>query len=260
MARIEIKNQANGSIDIFLTGEIGDSWWDEHTTSANDIVDRLPELRAANAVNLYINSPGGDAFDGIAIYNVLKEFAAKTTAHVIGLAASAASVVLMAADNRIIHTGGMVMVHRAWSYVAGNCSDLRKTAQDLEALDSSLANIYAENTGLEEAVVQDLMLAETWMTAAEAVEKGFCTQEDTQEVAALVSIPKSLASVFKHIPENVKNLYQPTKRDAEKALRDAGFSASVSRGILAHGFKNQRDAGPDFSAAIKLARSILNKE
>jgi phage terminase large subunit-like protein len=120
-----------------------------------------------------INSPGGDAFEGIAIYNLLREHQGKITCNVIGLAASAGSIIAMAGDEIRMGAAAMMMIHSSHGVVVGNQEDMREFADLLDSIDRAVAGLYAARTGKSEADVLELMKKETWMTGPEAVKAGF---------------------------------------------------------------------------------------
>lgn len=124
-------------------------------------------------VTVNINSPGGDMFEGLAIYNMLRDHPGEVTVKVLGLAASAASIVAMAGDQRMIARAGFFMVHNAWVVAMGNRNDLRDVADFLEPFDRTMADIYAAATGGDVKAMQKLMDAETFIGGSDAVDKGF---------------------------------------------------------------------------------------
>jgi ATP-dependent protease ClpP protease subunit len=133
----------------------------------------ISAIRAAGDadVALRINSPGGDVFAGVAMAQAIREHKGRVTAHVDGYAASAASLLVAAADEAVISPSGMLMIHKAWTIAMGNADDMMATAGLLEKIDGQLVEAYREKAG----DTQDwaaLMAAETWFTAAEAVEAG----------------------------------------------------------------------------------------
>jgi ATP-dependent Clp protease protease subunit len=128
------------------------------------------------SIEVHLNSPGGDAFAGVAIYNLLKAQSKPVAVIVDGLAASAASIVAMAGDTITMNTGSVMMIHNAMSMAFGAADDLRKTADTLDTVTSSIADIYVAKTGLDKAKVLDMQAEETWMNATEAVDKGFATK------------------------------------------------------------------------------------
>lgn len=158
------------SLDITIYGDIGESWWSD-STSAVDI-ERTLKATSANVININLNSPGGDVFDGIAIYNQLKNHSAKVIINIDGLAASAASIIAMAADELIMNTGSMLMIHEASTWTWGTKLDIRKTLNALEGIDKSIADIYMTRYQGERSEIETMIANETWFTANEAVEIG----------------------------------------------------------------------------------------
>lgn len=124
-------------------------------------------------VTVNINSPGGDVFEGIAIYNRLREHPGQVNVKVLGLAASAASIIAMAGDNVQIGASSFIMIHNAWVLAVGNRHDMREVADFLEPFDEALASVYVSRTGQELAQVQDAMDHETWFNGTKAVELGY---------------------------------------------------------------------------------------
>ena len=123
-------------------------------------------------VHVRLNSPGGDVFGGVAMANALRETAARVIVHVDGYAASAASLLVAAADEAVIAPGGMVMIHNAWTIALGNADDFMATAELLEKIDGEIAEAYFAKAGGDKEKWRALMAAETWFTGAEAVEAG----------------------------------------------------------------------------------------
>ena len=142
-------------------------------------------------VNVNINSPGGDVFEGIAIYNRLRDHQGKITVRIMGLAASAASIIAMAGDNIQIGSASFLMIHNAWVLAIGNRHDMLETANFLEPFDRALADVYVARTGQDLATVQAAMDADTWFNGTQAIELGYADellppdamQEDTAKAA-----------------------------------------------------------------------------
>ena len=172
------KDSSAGCIDIL--GEIGASMFGGVT--AGSVKAQLDAIGKAPVI-VTLNSPGGDAFEGVAIFNLLRAHPGKITMNVLGLAASAASVIAMAGDETIMGEAAFLMIHSSWGIVAGNQSDMREFADLLDSLDQAVAGLYASRCGLPQAEVLDMMRAETWLNGPDAVAKGFA---DT----ALVCDPK----------------------------------------------------------------------
>lgn len=182
-------NEATNSTEITIYGIIGDSWWDD-SVSASDISNALKSITGDIVINL--NSPGGDAFDGIAIYNRLKKHDGKVTINVDGWACSAASVIMMAGDEVIMGLGAMAMIHEASTIVWGTKTDMRKESDVLENLEDGIIDIYMTKANVERDEIRNMVDAETWFSAQKAVEIGFATStatslpvEDSEEVAQL---------------------------------------------------------------------------
>lgn len=156
---------------ISIYDVIGEDYWTGGFT-AKRMAAALRTIGKAD-VTVKINSPGGDLFEGIAIYNLLREHPARVTVDVMGMAASAASIIAMAGDDIRMGLGTFMMVHNGWSIVIGNRHDLRAAADLFEEFDAAIADIYQARTGLDRKAVEKLMNDETYMSASTAVEKGF---------------------------------------------------------------------------------------
>ena len=165
---IRAASSDDNTISIFDV--IGKDYWDEGVT-AKRISGALRSLNRAD-VTVNINSPGGDMFEGLAIYNLLREYQGKVTVKVLGIAASAASIIAMAGDDIQIGRGAFLMIHNCWVIAVGNRHDFAELAVSLEPFDKAMADIYAARSGLEMATVQKLMDAESYIGGSDAVEKG----------------------------------------------------------------------------------------
>ncbi|ELY5804175.1 Clp protease ClpP [Cronobacter sakazakii] len=166
---IRAARDGNNSISIFDV--IGADYWGEGVT-ASRIAGALRSLNGAD-VTVNINSPGGDMFEGLAIYNLLREYDGKVTVKVLGLAASAASIIAMAGDEVQIGRGAFLMIHNCWVYAMGNRHDLAQIATDMAPFDKAMSDIYQARSGLDAATVDKMMDGETYIGGSEAVEKGF---------------------------------------------------------------------------------------
>lgn len=170
--RVEAKAEledAPTSADVYIYDEIGESWWGGIAPKA--LIDEITALDVDD-LNVYINSPGGAAWDGIAIMNALRRHKAKVHVTVDALAASAASMIAMAGDRITMNRGGQLMIHDASGGVYGNAKFLEETAEILHKLSNSYADTYAARAGGSRESWRALMEAETWYTAEEAVEAG----------------------------------------------------------------------------------------
>lgn len=203
--------------EITIYGDIGESWWGE-SISANDIKTALKDV-LTDTVTIRLNSPGGDAFDGIAIYNQLKNHKAKVIAHVDGLAASAASIIAMAADELIMNTGSMMMIHEASTFTWGTKVDIKKTLNALEGIDKSIADIYMTRFNGERDELNSLVESESWFTASEAVDKGLADKVNNTEDENEIENLKSLVFNLQNELTQLKNPKQeePVQRPAASA-------------------------------------------
>jgi ATP-dependent protease ClpP protease subunit len=183
-------NKSTG--EIFLYGAVGASWYEDSFTSV-EVIDALNDIGNKRAI-VRINSPGGVADEGIAIYNAIKRHKAGADTHVDALAASAASVIALAGETRTTSAGARWMIHRALTIDMGNATQLRKTADTLETYDRSLVEIYSEYLP-EGTDVMALLDAETWYTGPEAVAAGLSTSTGGKSDAK-----PTVASWFKNPP------------------------------------------------------------
>jgi ATP-dependent protease ClpP protease subunit len=193
----------NGNAELMIYDEIG-GWG----ISARQFASDLQALGKIGTLTARIHSPGGDVFEGMAIYNMIKGHPAHKVCHIDGLAASMASVIAMAFDEVIMPENAMMMVHKPWGGTLGDAEDMRKYADLLDKVESNLVGAYQQKTGLPEAELHTLLAAETWLTGREAVEKGFANTltEPLQMAASLTS--KRLKD-FTNMPEALKNLFAP---------------------------------------------------
>lgn len=166
-----IKAAKPGDNSISIFDVIGADYWGDGVT-ASRIAGALRSLDGAD-VTVNINSPGGDMFEGLAIYNLLREYKGKVTVKVLGLAASAASIIAMAGDEVQIGRGAFLMIHNCWVYAMGNRHDLAQIAADMEPFDKAMGDIYSARSGLSLEDVSAMMDGETYIGGSDAVEKGF---------------------------------------------------------------------------------------
>lgn len=164
---------------LTLSGTIANLSFLDDTISAKAVKDSLDNVKEDIVIRL--NSGGGDVFEGIEIYNYLKSLSNHITIEVTALAASAASLVAMAGDKIIIRTGANMMVHEASTMAFGNKSDIQKTLNALTAIDTSIVDIYHDRTGLDRDEIVNLITNETWLTADEAINKGFADEKSSRK-------------------------------------------------------------------------------
>jgi ATP-dependent Clp protease protease subunit len=185
--------------EIYIYEDIGEGWFGGITAKA--FSDSMKDLGNVTALDIYINSPGGSVFDGIAIYNQIKRFSGEKVVHIDGIAASIASVIAMAGDEVRIAANGMIMIHDPWGMAVGTAGEMRKYADSLDKVRETLLSTYVARTGRSEKEVSDWMSAETWMNAEESVKFGFATQK-TEEKA--IKAEFKMLSKFNNVPEQLK--------------------------------------------------------
>lgn len=218
-ARFEVKAEA-ATIEIF--GAVG------FDVTPARIAAGLREIGNRPAT-VQLNSPGGDPFDGLAIFNLLRGHAAGVVTQVIGIAASAASLIAMAGDRIEIARSATVMIHRASGGAMGDSDTMRQMATALDQIDAVMARLYQARTSLPLEQITSLMAAETFMSSDEAIALGFA---DTLLNRDAAPAPRTVATTM------------PSKRDFERELRSRGFSHSVAAKMVAEAWPGtrQRDA------------------
>lgn len=219
--------------EILLYDEIG--FWG---ITAEEFVRDLDALKT-DEVLVRINSPGGEVFDGTAIYNAIRQDSRRIVTQIDGLAASMASAIAMAGDEVRMADNAFLMIHNPWSLMWGDAEDLRKEADLLEKIGLTLAGSYSGKTGIKIETIMELMGEETWYTGVEAKDAGFIdvmfTDTEADEPEALFDL-----SVFGHVPAAMK-------RKIESNLRDAGFSKAAAKRAVSKGFQtlHRDDAATD---------------
>lgn len=200
------QNAENKTADIYIYGDITSWPWYEDEVSSYTLTKELQALgEDIENINVYVNSYGGEVAEGLAIYNALKRHKAKVTTYADGFACSIASVIFSAGDERVMSNTSLLMIHNAWTYTAGNASELKKQAEDLETITQASINAYLNNVNITEDEVKEMMDNETWISGADAVAMGFATkliEVDEKEVATQ-SIRNSLLQKINNEPGNV---------------------------------------------------------
>jgi ATP-dependent Clp protease, protease subunit len=237
-ANYRIEDKADEAT-VYLYDEIG--MWG---IAADKFVKDLDGIKA-KTINLRVNSPGGSVFDGTTIYNALKQHPAKVIAHIDGLAASIASVIVMGADEVRAADNAYLMIHDPWSIVMGGAADMRKEADLLEKVGGTIAKTYSKKSGADEDEILAMMAEETWLTAEEAMELGLVDSIYEEKSGKAQAVMFDL-SVFAKVPDALlERKAMPTARDLEKIMRDAGLSTKQAKALLADGFKAvSRDEDP----------------
>jgi len=237
--------------------------YDEISFFGIDAETFVKDLNAltAKTIHLRVNSPGGSVFDGIAIYNAIKQHKSRIIAHIDGLAASIASVIVMGADEIRAAESAFMMIHRPWSIVIGDAEMMRQEADLLDKVGSTIIKIYGDKSGKAHDEIMDMMGAETWFTGMEALENGFVDSIEEIEEDKKAKVATFDLSVFANVPDGLATgKTPPTERELEQILRDAGCSKKMAKIILATGFpENLRDVdteGEDQSVEAQDRRDV----
>jgi len=220
----EIQASSEPENTISMYEPIG-SQWDGTGVTAKRISAALRSI-GKNDIVVNINSPGGNFFEGVAIYNMLRSHQYKVTVNVLGLAASAASVIAMSGDEILMGDGAFLMIHNSWGLSIGDRHDMAKAASMLEPFDKEMAELYSARTGIDLVEIESMMDKETWISSKQAIEFGFATGVLAQSAVSanrLVGNKKALALV-------------------ESAMAKAGYSRSSRRETLQQLFSGKPSA------------------
>jgi ATP-dependent Clp protease protease subunit len=251
-AGVRAADESAAETSISIYDAIGEDPWSGGGTTAKRIAGALRSIGARDVI-VNINSPGGDLFEGIAIYNLLRAHEKKITVRVMGLAASAASIIAMAGDEIQIARAGFMMIHNCWVMAVGNRHDMREIADWLEPFDAAMADVYVARSGRAAKDIAKLMDEETWIGGKDAVDKGFADDflpaDQVKEDAAARAEVKDILAV----------------RRVDALLAKQGIPRSERRSLIA-GVKSgtpgaagnaTHDAGglSDFAASLRKLHS-----
>jgi ATP-dependent protease ClpP protease subunit len=275
-----LKKSADQAADIFILEQIGEDWWTGNGLTAKAFIDAVTALGDISEINLHINSPGGDVFDGLTIHNFLRRHQARVTVYIEGIAASIASVIAMAGDEIIMPRNTSMFIHNPWSMAAGDSEALRRTADDLDRIKTSLITAYHEKSGLEHDAIAALMDAETYLSAEDALAKGFANRiEEPIRIAAShdIGTAKAMAAAeLRHMSAlaakdgEIANLrgelerLRPQPADAVACIQAAnslGLSAAIAADWVQSGISKQAlDGRLAFAAHIKDVCAAANED
>ncbi|MBD8825324.1 head maturation protease, ClpP-related [Pseudomonas sp. CFBP 13602] len=248
----------NTSEAITIYGVIGEDWYGEGVTLKR--IDAALRAIGDREVTVYINSPGGDMFEGIAIYNRLREHSQKVTTKVLGMAASAASIIYLAGADRQVASSAFLMIHNCWTFLAGNRHYLRDVADDMQEFDAAMADLYAETSGQPVDGMAELMDDETFIRGKRAVELGLATgllsanevvereTEDTTQTNALKAMDAALAKAGMTRSER-RELFASFKSGTPRAAGGGTRNAAPTDKPSA--------VAPDLSASLSAATDLL---
>jgi ATP-dependent protease ClpP protease subunit len=232
---------SDGVLELMIYGDIVDAAtismleaWGYSTdgfVSAIAVKKALDGSTGYSSIRVRINSPGGDAFEGMAIHSLLTSSGKPVIVQVDGIAASSASIIAMAGSQRIMGRSAMMMIHDAWAGCIGNSRDMQKMAEALDKIDESIAAAYFDRTGLKAEDIRSLMDEETWLSAQDCVEQGFATaivEPPAEEERAAMAMArgfkvlarlKKLPQALRGQPPNPPTTSEPQNSEAECECR-----------------------------------------
>lgn len=226
-----VKASTEDDSTISILDPIGEDWYGNGVTSKR--VSAALRAIGKKDVTVFMNSPGGDYFEGLAIYNILRDHPAKVTVKIVGIAASAASVIAMAADEVQIARAGFIMIHNTWVVGSGDRHALRDIADWLEPFDKTAIDIYAARTGLDIKDLAGMLDRETWIGGAEAVDKGFADSllsADEFESRATQSLEERPKATLRKLDAILARLNVPRseRREIIQAMKGGTQDAAVT--------------------------------
>jgi ATP-dependent Clp protease protease subunit len=224
-----VKFQARGARgEIWLYEQIGASFWGDGI-SAKSFQKELSGLGKVTNIDLRINSPGGDVFDGFAIYNMLAQHPATVDVYVDGVAASIASIIAMAGDNIKMAKNSLMMIHNPQGVAIGDANEMDRVKALLHQVKDNLTRTYEDRTKNKAAEIEAWMDDETWFTAEAAVEHGFA---DTVISAQAVNACFDL-SPFRNIPQAIRQRLQNGAPTPELDMRRVRIAEQTQRAAVA---------------------------
>lgn len=213
--------QKDNAATINIYGDITSMPWFENDVSSGGLAKQLERLKDVSEITVYINSYGGEVAEGLAIYNALKRHNARVKTYCDGFAASIASVIFMAGDERIMNDSSLLMIHNAWSCVQGNAQELRKQADDLEKITQASIVAYKAHSNLSEDEIRELLDNESWILPEEALEYGFATAIDkTKSSNASQNAKTKLLDIIKQFRAALDDEDEETDEPPEEPATD----------------------------------------
>ena len=238
-----IKNQTDSSADLFFYGDIVNETWQsecyEDDMAPGDVKEFLDQLDGTENINIHINSGGGSVFGGIVIYNMLHRNNAHKTVYVDGLAASIASVIMMAGDEIVIPKNATVMIHKpsaSYFFTTKNADDLRKDAESLDTCQEAIMQTYMTKAKVDKEEIEQKVNDETWLTGEEVAELFDVKVEEANDAVACAG--SSMFFCYKNVPANLaargkssqkKDEQKPLSRQDIKEIFNESFSEYQAR-------------------------------
>ena len=197
-----VQNQsAEDPVEMLIYGQIGKDYYGEDGLAAKDFDAALKAIPQDKKILIRINSPGGNVWDGLAIYNMIRGSKDRVTCQVDGIAASISSIIALGGSRLQMPKSAMMMMHNPSAYAYGDADDLRQQAEKLDRHKDVLAGIYAEHCDMSAEEISDAMDKETWLTGAECLDKGMC-DEVTEDEPVFNNFD---LSCYRHVPAAVVN-------------------------------------------------------
>lgn len=242
---------------LTIYGVIGDDWYGEGITVKR--VDAALQAIGDKPVTVYINSPGGDMFEGLAIYNRLREHSQTVTTKVVGLAASAASLIAMAGAERQVAASAFLMIHNCWTWLAANRHGLRSAADDMQEFDTAMAELYAETSGQQVDDIVALMDGETFIRGKRAIELGLATSLlAADEMVEQETDSTAQASALKAMDMALARAGMPRSERRELFARFKSGTPHAAGGDMPNAVPTDtpRAVAPDLSSLLMQAKSL----
>lgn len=217
---IDVKNKTKDSADAYLYDAIS-SFDLFGGTSCRGFKDEVEALGPIKHLNLYINSPGGDVFEGLAIANYLKRQPFDIDVYVDGIAASIASAIAIGCGGKVhMYESSIIMIHKAYCNTTGNSEELRKAAEQLDEVDKSIFSMYKEKIQdkISDEELKDMIAAETWLDASRCLEIGFAFDIIPVENKIAAKLPKEYCDRFSNIPKNLISDESPKQKTEQDEI------------------------------------------
>lgn len=205
MPNYRMRMAADKTAEILIYDDIGEGWFGG--ISAKTFAEDLKALGPVGTLKIRVNSPGGDVFDALAMYNTLRRHAARKEVSIDGMALSAASIIIMAGDHIAMAENAMLMIHDPWSVTMGTATEMRAQAELLDQVKENLVATYERRTKRDGEDIRQMMSDETWMRAAQAFDEGFI-DEITGELAVAAQFDRTR---YKNVPPDVLRQLQTTQ-------------------------------------------------
>lgn len=239
--------QEERKAELMIYGDITSWEWLESDVSSYTLSRQIENLDV-DEIHIYINSYGGEVAEGLAIYNALRRHQAKVVTYCDGFACSAASVVFMAGNDRIMGDASLLMIHNAWTYTYGDANDLRKEADDLEQITRASILAYMKYVNIEEAKLKEMLDNETWILPQEAIEMGFASRIAESENGGQPS---------QSVKNSLLDLIKKQKKEPEsEALSESKIANAVVEKLLQHIEKEQGEGSESMPSNKKLSKVL----